>query len=103
MVGSEAVKTIPRPIAVRGLPDYHLWLRYDDGAEGTVDLSDLAGRGVFKAWSDPAFFKAVRLGPHGAIQWGPDIDVCPDALYMRLTGKTPEEVFPAIRSTHAHA
>jgi len=36
-------------------------LRGEDDAEGTVDLSDLAGRGVFKAWGDPAFFRAVRL------------------------------------------
>ena len=52
------VKTMPKPVAVKALADYQVWLRYDDGAEGTVDLSDLAGRGVFKAWGDPAFFKA---------------------------------------------
>ena len=25
------------------------------------------------------------------------IDLCPDAMYMRLTGKSPDEVFPAMR------
>jgi len=97
------VKTMPKPVAVKALADYQVWLRYDDGAEGTVDLSDLAGRGVFKAWGDPAFFRAVRLGSHGAIEWDLEIDLCPDALYMRLTGKSPEEVFPALRSVHADA
>lgn len=35
--------------------------------------------------------------PDGAVVWGGDerIDACPDALYMRLTGKTPEELMPA--------
>ena len=94
---------MPIPMAVEALAEYRIWLRYDDGVQGTVDLSDLAGRGVFQAWSDLAFFAAVRLGPHGAIEWGSVIDLCPDAMYMRLTGKSPEEVFPAIRSVHAHA
>ena len=50
-----------------------------------VDLSDLAGRGVFVAWEDPAVFSQVKLGSHGAIEWPGDLDLCPDALYLRLT------------------
>ncbi len=34
-----------RPIEVRALAPYRIWLRYDDGIEGEVDLSDLAGDG----------------------------------------------------------
>jgi hypothetical protein len=58
------------PAKVRALPHYRLWLRYDDGAEGEVNLADLAGRGVFKAWEDPKFFESVRIGPSGEIAWG---------------------------------
>lgn len=94
---------IPRPVLVKALENFRIWLRYDDGTEGEVDLSDVAGRGVFKAWNDPAFFNAVRLGSHGALEWGADIDICPDAMYLRLTGKSPEEVFPALKSVHADA
>jgi hypothetical protein len=94
---------MPKPIEVKALPGYHIWLRYDDGAQGEVDLSDIAGRGVFRAWTDPAVFDAVRLGSHGAIEWSPDLDLCPDAMYLRLTGKTVEEVFPAFASTSADA
>ena len=92
-----------RPVEVKALANYRIWLRYDDGAEGEVDLSDLAGRGVFKAWNDIAYFGAVRVGSHGAIEWGSDLDLCPDALYMRLTGKSPEDVFPTLRPAHADA
>jgi Protein of unknown function (DUF2442) len=92
-----------RPIAVKALPNFRIWLRYDDGTDGEIDLSDLAGRGVFEAWDDGAFFNAVRLSSHGAIEWGSDIDICPDALYLRLTGKSPEEIFPNLRSVHADA
>ncbi len=86
-----------RPKEVRALEGYYLWLRYEDGAEGEVDLSDLAGRGVFLAWRDKAFFEAVRIDEAGAIAWGEGIDLCPDALYLRLTGKAPEEIFPKIK------
>lgn len=92
-----------RPIEVRALSPLRLWLRYDDGTEGEVDVSDLAGRGVFQAWNDAAFFNSVRLAAHGAIEWGSDIDICSDAMYLRLTGKSPEEIFPSLRSVHADA
>jgi hypothetical protein len=92
-----------RPTEVKALLNFRIWLRYDDGAEGEVDLSDLAGRGVFQAWSDTTFFNSVRLASHGAIEWGPEIDLCPDAMYLRLTGKSPEEVFPSLRSVPADA
>ncbi len=36
---------------------YRTWLRYQDGAMGKIDLSHLAGRGVFKAWNDRACFR----------------------------------------------
>ena len=94
---------IPRLAEVKALKNFRIWLRYDDGTEGEVDLSDVAGHGVFKAWNDAAFFDSVRLGSHGAIEWGTDIDICPDAMYLRLTGKSPEEVFPALKSVHADA
>ena len=81
-------------VEVRVLPGYRLWIRYRDGVEGEVDLSDLAGRGVFAAWNERRFFEDVRIDESGALAWGNHLDLCPDALYLRLTGKTPEEVFP---------
>jgi hypothetical protein len=60
---------MPKPLEVKALPGYRLWLRYDDGAQGEIDLSDIAGRGVFRVWTDPAVFAAVRLGSHGALEW----------------------------------
>lgn len=93
---------MPKPTAVKPLPNFHIWLRYDDGVEGSVDLSDLAGRGVFAAWSDPAFFDSVRMGSHGAIEWGSEIDLS-DALYLQLTGKSPEDLFPTLKSVRADA
>ena len=74
---------------------YRIWLRYSDGAAGEVDLSDLAGRGVFRAWNDRDFFNSVHVAPHGAIAWDDEIELCADALYGRLTGKLPFDLKPA--------
>ena len=87
-----------RPVDVKALDAYRIWLRCSDGSAGMVDLSDLVGRGVFAAWNDPRFFKEVRLGQAGAVAWGEDIELCPDALYMQLTGKPLEEVIPGLAS-----
>lgn len=99
----EAAWIIARPTEVKPLQGFRIWLRYDDGTEGEVDLSDMAGRGVFQAWNDIPFFNSVRLAGHGAIEWGSHIDICPDAMYLRLTGKSPEDIFPNLRSAHADA
>jgi hypothetical protein len=87
----------PRPVDVEARPHYTLWLRYDDGVEGEVDLSHLPGQGVFAAWEDPAVFADVRIGELGEVVWGEAIDMCPDALYLALTGKKPEELFPRLK------
>ncbi|MFQ5504661.1 MAG: DUF2442 domain-containing protein [Planctomycetota bacterium] len=94
---------MPRPVEVQARPNYRLWLRFDDGADGEVDLGDMVGRGVFTAWDDVAFFESVRIAPHGALLWGEDIDLCPDAMYLRLTGKRPEDLFPTLNEAEVDA
>jgi hypothetical protein len=91
------------PVEVKALPNYRLWLRYADGVAGEVDLSHLAGRGVFALWNVPGEFEKVHVGPRGSISWTDDIDICPDALYMEITGKTPEQLFPALLPKAANA
>lgn len=83
-------------VQVRPLGSYRIWLRFSDGAQGEVDLSDLAGRGVFAPWTDPDVFAAVRVENCGGIEWPSEIDMCPDALYLRLSGKTAEDIFPGL-------
>ena len=81
-----------RPTEVEAPSEYRIWLRYSDGAAGEVDLSHLAGRGVFAAWNEPGYFKKVHIAPHRAIAWDDDLELCPDALYMELTGKSFDEL-----------
>ena len=92
-----------RPTAVEPRDGYRIWLRYSDGAAGEIDLSPLAGQGVFAAWEDPACFAGVRLAAHGAIVWDDDLELCPDALYLQLTGKPLSAIMPAAREPVSNA
>jgi hypothetical protein len=99
MVGFALETHMHKPVEIKALPDFRIWLRFEDGVEGVVDLSHLTGRGVFSLWNDPSVFQGVHLGSHGELVWNEDVDLCPDSLYMKLTGKAPEEVFPNLART----
>ncbi len=85
-----------KPIEIRVLANHRLWIRYTDGVEGVIDLTYLVGKGIFKPLADESMFKKVYIGKHGEIAWNDDLEICPDSIYLRITGKTPEELFPKL-------
>ena len=91
-----------RPVEVKALPNYKIWLRYSDGVEREVDLSQLVERGVFSAWNDYREFEKVHISPKHSVAWNNQLDLCPNNLYLEITGKTPEEVFPALQRKAVH-
>ena len=82
---------------------FRVSLRFDDGASGIVDLSHIAGRGVFHAWLAEGVFEQLSISPIGALQWSEDLDLCPDSLYLQMVGKPPDNVFPSSRPALTHA
>jgi len=92
-----------KPVEVKALPNYKIWVKYSDGVEGEVDLSHLAGKGVFAVWNDYSAFEMVYIGSHGQIAWSDKIDICPDSIYMKITGKSPEELFQILNKEKLHA
>jgi hypothetical protein len=96
-------RTIRKITKVRVLNDYRLELEFDDGVEGMVNLVELVGKGVFALWRDRQAFEQVRIGSSGELLWGDQVALCPDALYLKVTGKKPEDVFPALRREPVHA
>ncbi len=87
-----------RALEVEARKGRKIWLRYSDGSAGEVDLSDLARRGVFRVWDQVGVFEGVHVAPHGAVAWNDEIELCADALYLELTGKSPEEMLPGLRT-----
>lgn len=67
--------------------NYRVWIRFEDGAQGEVDLSDLVGKGVFSAWEDPQAFEKVYIDQEtGTIAWPGGLDLAPDGLYRDVAG-----------------
>ena len=94
---------ISRPVAVEPRDGYRIWLRYEDGVEGEVDLSDIPHTGFFEVWKDKAFFDTVHISEYHAIRWTDYAELCPDSLYIEVTGKTVEELMPAVKELSTSA
>lgn len=94
---------MPKITQVEVLRNYRLALSFDNGVQGVADLSHLAGRGVFKIWKDYKIFREVRVGEAGELIWKNDIDLCPDSLYLKITGNKPEDLFPGLKHELANA
>ncbi len=67
---------------------YKLFVEYEDGVSGIIDLQKWKGRGVFEAWNDEENFKHFKLTPDKKIEWSEKIDMDPDAFYLQLIGKS---------------
>ncbi len=88
-----------RLVQVDPRPHYRLWLRYADGVQGEVDLSDLVGQGVFELWNDEREFQKARA-TRSSVVWNDEVDLDAASLYMQLTGKKAEDVFPDLANLH---
>ncbi len=90
-------------ISAKASADYKIWIQYSDGVEGEVDLSHLVGKGVFSAWKDANVFRNFQVKNGRFIIWTDEIDLCADSLYLEITGKTPENIFPKLRMENVNA
>jgi hypothetical protein len=69
-------------VEVKALESYRIWVRFSDGVEGVIDLSDLMGQGVFRELAEPKEFAKIRVDPESrTVAWPNGVDLCPDALY----------------------
>ena len=60
--------------------------------------SFLAWRPWHRASNHAGVFERVHLAPHGAVAWNDEIELCADALYLELTGKSTEAMLPGLRA-----
>ncbi len=76
-------------VEVKAIGGYRLWLRFEDGVEGEVDIAALVPfEGVFAPLRDPAAFATVRVDPElGTICWPGGADLDPDVLYALIKGE----------------
>ena len=77
---------VPRIIEMKYLSGYKVWLRFDDGKEGEVDLQDELWGEVFEPLKQLERFKTVSLDRElNTIRWENGADFAPEFLYVKLT------------------
>jgi hypothetical protein len=76
-------------VEARPAGGYKLYLRFDDGVTGEVDLSTLIKfDGVFEPLRDVRELAKVRIDPDlGTVAWPNGADLDADVLYAVVTGK----------------
>jgi hypothetical protein len=80
-------------IEVRYVRNYIVWIKFEDGTAGEVDLSASMRGPVFEPLRDPEYFKQVRVEPEiGTIVWPNGADIAPETLYARVTAPLPTAV-----------
>lgn len=65
--------------------DYTIWVKFEDGSEGEVDLSDQLYGEVFEPLRDVSVFCQVHVDPElGTIVWPNGADLAPEFLYDKV-------------------
>ena len=69
----------------RVVTEFTVWLRFDDGTEGRVDLSGELHGSVFEPLRDPTFFAQACVDPElDTIAWPNGADFAPEFLYEQV-------------------
>jgi hypothetical protein len=74
-----------RVIDARHAGAYRVWLRFDDGLTGEIDLEDELWGPVFDSLKDVTKFSQLRADPElETVVWPNGADFSPEFLYDRL-------------------
>ncbi len=63
IIASKSNGPMIRPVEVRSAGPWRLWLKFEDGTEGEVDISDLRDQPQFASLQDPDIFQYVYIHP----------------------------------------
>ena len=75
-------------VEVRPLGGYRLFIRFDDGVQGEVDVSSFVEfDGVFEPLRDPAKFAEAYVDSE-TVCWPNHLDLAPELLYERVSSAT---------------
>jgi hypothetical protein len=76
---------VPGVIEVRYVQDYVIWIRFNDGSDGEVDLKDELWGPVFEPLKDLLKFRNFQVHPElHTIVWQNGADFSPEFLHKSL-------------------
>lgn len=71
-------------VDARYISEYTVWLQFEDGTQGEVDLSAELYGPVFEPLRDHTFFSQFRVNHDtGTIEWPNKADFAPEFLYEK--------------------
>ena len=80
---------IPHIIEARALGDHRVWVCFDDGTEGELDLAGELDGPIFAPLRDPAYF--ARFTVDDTLVWPNGADFAPEFLRERLLRTAADE------------
>lgn len=74
---------VPWVVKAKYIKDYRVWLAFNDGAEGEVDLSTELEGEIFEPLRDVSFFKSFKIVGH-TLAWKNGADFAPEFLREKI-------------------
>lgn len=71
-------------VEARHVNGYTVWLRFEDGTAGEIDLSAELHGPMFEPLQDPEYFARLQVNPDtGTVEWPNGADFAPEFLYEK--------------------
>ena len=71
-------------ISAKHIENYRVWLEFDDGISGEIDLAHKVSWGeIFKPLQDVNYFKNFKI-ENDTLSWENGADIAPESLYELL-------------------
>ena len=67
-------------IEVRPLENYHIWMRFADNFDATIDIKPYITTGISTKLLEVEYFNQVEIDEFGGITWQNGFDFCPNYL-----------------------
>lgn len=81
-------------VKAKYIKDYLIELHFADESKGVVDFSIYKNKpGLFKDLNDLTYFQKFYLDEElNTIAWENGLDIAPDTLYIKATGRIPDGI-----------
>jgi len=71
-------------VAAKHIRGYVVWVKFEDGTEGEIDLATELWGPIFEPLKEPNYFRQVAVAEYGTIAWPNGADLAPEFLYERV-------------------
>lgn len=72
-------------VEARYVDRYTIWLKFEDGTHGEIDLSGELRGPIFEPLNDLTYFRQFYINPDtGTIEWPNHADFAPEFLYENV-------------------